>query len=67
MQSIQNVRGIRAMALDVTFRERFDGDASMAEKHGKRAAWIVALGGGCTAAIPLLAQGILRVDLPLGR
>lgn len=55
------------MALDVTFRERFNGDASMAEKHGKRAAWVVALGGGCTAAIPLLAQGMSRVDLPLGR
>jgi hypothetical protein len=50
------------MALDVTFRERFDGDAIGAEKHGKRAAWVTGFSGGCTAAIPLLAQGMFTVS-----
>ncbi len=56
-QSISNIRGIRVMALDVTFRERFQEDAKAAKQTGRRAAWVVAVGTGATAGLPLFAQG----------
>ena len=57
-QSISNIREIRAMALDGTFRDQFVTDAAHARKTGKRVAWVVAIGLAATAGVPLFAQGM---------
>ena len=57
MQSVANVRGIRAMALEGTFSARFDTDAAAALQSGKNAGWAIAVGVGFIAGIPLFAQG----------
>jgi hypothetical protein len=45
------------MALQSAFREKFDGEAMSAEQNGKRAAWVIAIGGAATAGMPLFSQG----------
>lgn len=56
-QSVANVRGIRAMALDSAFEKRFEEDASNARKTGNRSAWAMAMGGAIGGGLPLFAQG----------
>lgn len=56
-QSVANVRGIRAMALDGAFEKRFEEDASNAKKTGNRSAWAMAMGGAIAGGLPLFAQG----------
>lgn len=56
-QSVSNIRGIRAMALECTFRKQFTVEAKSAKKTGNIAAWYVAIGIGASAALPLFAQG----------
>ncbi|ORY32221.1 P-loop containing nucleoside triphosphate hydrolase protein [Naematelia encephala] len=58
-ESISNIRGIRAMALDSVFREKFEADAAAALKNGNRSSWIVAIGIGTVIGLPLLAQALL--------
>lgn len=54
-----NVRGIRAMALQSTFREKFEMEARDAENTGRKVGWFVAVGFGMSSAIPLVAVGEL--------
>lgn len=56
-QSIANIRGIRAMALDSTFRDKFQTDAASAKYLGSRDAWVIATGAAMSAGIPLFIQG----------
>lgn len=56
-QSIANIRGIRAMALDSTFRDKFQTDAVSAKGIGQRDAWVIAIGAAMSAALPLFVQG----------
>lgn len=64
-QSVSNVRGIRAMALEDTFRTKFEQHAGKAKKTGNLAAWYVAIGMGASAALPLFAQGESRRSVTL--
>lgn len=45
------------MALEDTFRAKFESDAKSAKKTGQVAAWYVAIGVGASAGLPLFAQG----------
>jgi ATP-binding cassette subfamily B (MDR/TAP) protein 1 len=56
-QSVANVRGIRSMALEGTFREKFLAEAIATEKTGKNAGYFLAIGTAAIAAIPLWAMG----------
>ena len=60
LQSVANVRGIRAMALDGTFRKEFMRDAVAAKATGTRTGWFVAIGLAASAALPLFAQALLN-------
>ena len=57
LQSIANIRGIRAMALDGIFRERFDRDAALARRGARRDAWRVAVGAGMSGGMMMFCQG----------
>ncbi|WWD15747.1 hypothetical protein CI109_100169 [Kwoniella shandongensis] len=59
-ESIANVRGIRAMALDSAFLERFERDATAASRIGKRAAWFFAFGNAISSCLPLFAQALMN-------
>jgi hypothetical protein len=56
-QSVASIRGIRAMALQGVFREKFELEAAAAKKTGDRTAWIIGIGTSASAAVPLFAQG----------
>ena len=45
------------MALDGAFRDSFQQHAVAARQSGRRTAWIVAIGVGAAASLPLFAQG----------
>jgi len=45
------------MALDGAFRENFQQDTIAAKKSGRGSAWIMAIGMGASAGLPLFAQG----------
>jgi hypothetical protein len=51
------------MALEDTFRTKFEQHAKKAKKTGKLAAWYVAIGMGASAGLPLFAQGASRLPL----
>ncbi|OCF35279.1 ATP-binding cassette, subfamily B (MDR/TAP), member 1 [Kwoniella heveanensis BCC8398] len=59
-ESISNIRGIRAMALDGVFLEKFEQDAKEAKRLGKRAGWVIAVGGAVVAGLPLFAQALMN-------
>ncbi|WVR05015.1 hypothetical protein IAU60_002027 [Kwoniella sp. DSM 27419] len=59
-ESIANVRGIRAMALDSAFLEKFSTDARRAKVLGYRAAWFIAMSGGVSGGLPLFAQALMN-------
>ncbi|ODN99237.1 hypothetical protein I350_07396 [Cryptococcus amylolentus CBS 6273] len=59
-ESVANVRGIRAMALDGAFEDRFATDAKAAKSVGKRSAWNMAIGGAIGGCLPLFAQAIMN-------
>nr|XP_018264066.1 ATP-binding cassette, subfamily B (MDR/TAP), member 1 [Kwoniella dejecticola CBS 10117]OBR86224.1 ATP-binding cassette, subfamily B (MDR/TAP), member 1 [Kwoniella dejecticola CBS 10117] len=59
-ESISNIRGIRAMALDSAFQEKFDKDAINAKRLGDRAAWGAAVGGAIASGITLFAQALMN-------
>ncbi|WVF72422.1 hypothetical protein IAT40_007237 [Kwoniella sp. CBS 6097] len=59
-ESISNIRGIRAMALDGVIQEKFEQDARDAKKLGKRAGWVIAVGGAVVAGLPLFAQALMN-------
>ncbi|KAE8538153.1 hypothetical protein D1P53_006220 [Cryptococcus gattii VGV] len=59
-ESVANVRGIRAMALDGAFEKRFEEDASNAKKTGNRSAWAMAMGGAIAGGLPLFAQALMN-------
>lgn len=55
-QSVSNIRGIRAMALESTFRDKFAIEASAAQRTGKMAAFYVGVGIAVSACMPLVAM-----------
>ncbi|KIR76978.1 ATP-binding cassette, subfamily B (MDR/TAP), member 1 [Cryptococcus gattii EJB2] len=59
-ESVANVRGIRAMALDGAFEKRFEEDANNAKKTGNRSAWAMAMGGAIAGGLPLFAQALMN-------
>ncbi|GMK57918.1 hypothetical protein CspeluHIS016_0407520 [Cutaneotrichosporon spelunceum] len=55
-EAVANVRGIRAMALEQSFTQRFMAEAAEARRHAQRAIWTTAIGTSVNNAMPLLAQ-----------
>lgn len=55
------------MALDSTFRDKFQSDATSARFLGQRDAWMIAIGAAMSAALPLFVQGTSTeaAELPL--
>lgn len=56
-QTVANIRGIRAMALNGVFREKFDANAAETRKIGYKGAFVMSVGGGLTQGLPILSQG----------
>lgn len=54
------------MALEDTFRSKFQQHAKKAKKTGNLAAWYVAIGMGASAALPLFAQGMSSDKIAAG-
>ncbi|WVW83353.1 hypothetical protein I302_105372 [Kwoniella bestiolae CBS 10118] len=59
-ESISNIRGIRAMALDSAFQVKFQQDAARAKQLGDKTAWTLAMGGAVASALPLFAQALMN-------
>ncbi|WVQ78127.1 hypothetical protein IAT38_000208 [Cryptococcus sp. DSM 104549] len=59
-ESVANVRGIRAMAFDNAFKERFEVGAKSARKMGKNSGWVIAIGGCVAGGLPLFAQAVMN-------
>ncbi|WWD10364.1 hypothetical protein V865_008499 [Kwoniella europaea PYCC6329] len=59
-ESIANIRGIRAMALDSAFQAKFQQDAIKAKQLGDKTAWTLAMGGAVASALPLFAQALMN-------
>ncbi|WVQ71433.1 hypothetical protein IAR50_000970 [Cryptococcus sp. DSM 104548] len=59
-ESVANVRGIRAMALNDAFEDRFAKNAKAAKAAGKRSAWNMAIGGAIGGCLPLFAQAVMN-------
>jgi ABC-type bacteriocin/lantibiotic exporter with double-glycine peptidase domain len=54
------VRGIRAMALEQSFTQRFAAESAEARRHAQRAIWTTAIGTSINMAMPLFAQALLN-------
>ncbi|BEI86575.1 hypothetical protein CcaverHIS002_0608620 [Cutaneotrichosporon cavernicola] len=59
-EAVANVRGIRAMALEQSFTQRFMSESAEARTHAQRAIWSTALGSAFNCAMPLFAQALLN-------
>ncbi|WVN89031.1 uncharacterized protein L203_104247 [Cryptococcus depauperatus CBS 7841] len=59
-ESVANIRGIRAMALDGAFHKRFVTNVKMAKRIGDRSAWAIAIGGSVAGGLPLFAQALMN-------
>lgn len=59
-ESVANIRGIRAMGLETSFRDKFTEHAEDARKSGQDAAWLNGIGLGVAVAIPIFAQAIMN-------
>ncbi|TXT04212.1 uncharacterized protein COLE_07909 [Cutaneotrichosporon oleaginosum] len=59
-EAVANVRGIRAMALEQSFTQRFAAESAEARRHAQRAIWTTAIGTSINMSMPLFAQALLN-------
>ena len=59
LQTLTNIRGIRFMALETIFRERFDGAAERAHSAGMRGAFVEGCTHGMANALIYVAEAML--------